>query len=294
MKQSPLNRISEHVYWLAPDATTDRPTLGAIVGRQATLIVDAGNSPAHANLFLGELAKLILANPKYMVLTHWHWDHVFGASAFDLPIFAYDETQRAMEEMARLDWSDEALDRRVQEGAEIEFCRDMIKAEWPDRTNLRLKLPDVSFATQLEFNLGGVRCQVKHVGGDHAADSSIVYVPEDNVVFLSDCLYEDLHHGPPSYTTQKLFPLIDEILSYRADYYVWGHNPEPMPKEEMMEFTGLLRAIGEQVERTGDNRELILRELQGKIGRTLEDDHTEIVDAFLAGLRGQRNDAVNL
>jgi hypothetical protein len=32
LKQSSLNRISEHVYWLAPDANTDRPRLGAIVG----------------------------------------------------------------------------------------------------------------------------------------------------------------------------------------------------------------------------------------------------------------------
>jgi glyoxylase-like metal-dependent hydrolase (beta-lactamase superfamily II) len=286
MKQSRLNRLSEHVYWLAPDETTDRPTLGAIVGQQATLVVDAGNSPTHAHLFLDELARLDLAKPQYVVLTHWHWDHVFGASAFEVPIFAYEETQRVMEDMAHLDWSDEALDRRVEEGTEIEFCRDMIKAEWPDRTNLRLKPPDVAFAGRLEFNLSGVKCQVKHVGGDHASDSSIVYVAEDNIIFLSDCLYEDLHHGPRNYTISKLFPLIDEIMSYNADYYIWGHYPEPMPKTEMMEFVGLLKSIGEQVERTGNQRGLILRELEGSSGKLLEDDHLEIVDAFLAGLQG--------
>ena len=102
MKQSLLNRISEHVYWLSPDGATDRPTLGAIVGKRATLIVDAGNSAAHAKLFLGELAKLETAKPKYVMLTHWHWDHVFGASAFEVPIFACHETQRVIEEMAHL------------------------------------------------------------------------------------------------------------------------------------------------------------------------------------------------
>ncbi len=284
MKQSPLNQISKHVYWLAPDDTTDRPTLGAVVGQQATLMVDAGNSPAHANLLLAELARLKLANPKYLLLTHWHWDHVFGASAFDVPLFAHTETQRMIEEMTHLDWSDEALDKRVEAGTEIEFCRDMIKAEWPDRTNLRLKPPDVSFTTGLEFNLGGVRCQAKHVGGDHSADSSILFVPEDNIIFLSDCLYEDLHHGPRNYTTQKLFPLLDEIMSYKADHYVWGHHLEPMPKREMLAFTGLLRLIGEQVEQTGANRELILQTLPEKIDKPLEDDDIEIVDAFLAGI----------
>jgi glyoxylase-like metal-dependent hydrolase (beta-lactamase superfamily II) len=288
VRQPSLNRISEHVYWLAPDATTDRPTLGAIVGKQATLVVDAGNSPTHANLLLDELTNLSLAKPSYVVLTHWHWDHVFGASAFEAPIFAHEETHRVVEEMTQLDWSDHALDRRVEEGTEIEFCRDMIKAEWPDRSNLQVKLPDVSFVTQLEFNLGGVKCQVKHVGGDHASDSSIVYIPEDNIVFLGDCLYEDLHNGPRNYTIQKLFPLIDEIMSYRADYYVFSHNLEPMPKIEMMEFVGLLKLVGELGEQTGGNRELILQELQGKLGQILEDDHLEIVDAFLAGLRASK------
>jgi glyoxylase-like metal-dependent hydrolase (beta-lactamase superfamily II) len=285
MNQSELNQITEHVYWLAPNGTTDRPTLGAIVGKYGTLIVDAGNSPAHANLLLDGLAKIGTAQPRYVVLTHWHWDHVFGTSAFDSPIFAYRETKHIIEEMAQLDWSDEALDKRVEKGTEIEFCRDMIKAEWPEREHLRLKPPDISFDTQVEFDLGGVTCQVKHVGGEHAADSSVVYVLEDNVVFLGDCLYEDLYHGPRKYTSQKLFPLIHEVLNYSADFYLFGHDPEPMSKLEMVEFTGCLKSIGQEVERLGDNRELILQELQGTVGGSLDEDHLEIVDAFLAGLQ---------
>ncbi|MFK7801135.1 MAG: MBL fold metallo-hydrolase, partial [Anaerolineae bacterium] len=92
MMKSRLNQISEHVYWLAPDSTTDRPTLGAIIGNEATLLVDAGNSPTHAQLFLDELATLRPTNRKYLVLTHWHWDHVFGTSVFDMPIIAHQET----------------------------------------------------------------------------------------------------------------------------------------------------------------------------------------------------------
>jgi glyoxylase-like metal-dependent hydrolase (beta-lactamase superfamily II) len=91
MNNPRLNQISQHVYWLPPDATTDRPTLGAVVGERATLIVDAGNSPAHAELFLNELANAGAPAPAYLVLTHSHWDHVFGVSAYDLPVFAYTE-----------------------------------------------------------------------------------------------------------------------------------------------------------------------------------------------------------
>ncbi|MEM7802779.1 MAG: MBL fold metallo-hydrolase, partial [Chloroflexota bacterium] len=152
MTKTTLNQISEHVFWLAPDSTTDRPTLGAIVGQDATLMVDAGNSPAHANLFVGELAQKGLAKPNYVLLTHWHWDHVFGASVFDAPLFAHTETQRMLRELVQWEWSDEALDQRVEAGIEIEFCQDMIKAELPDRSDLQLRIADVSFAKQLEFD----------------------------------------------------------------------------------------------------------------------------------------------
>jgi glyoxylase-like metal-dependent hydrolase (beta-lactamase superfamily II) len=283
MTRSNLNQLTEHVYWLAPDATTDRPVLGAILGNKGALIVDAGNSPAHANLLLEGLTQL--AEPKYVALTHWHWDHVFGTAAFDIPIVAHEETKRIVEQMAQLDWSDSALDRRVAEGTEIGFCRDMMKAELPERSHLRLKTADISFGTQIELDMGGISCQIRHVGGDHSSDSSVVYVRGDNVLFLGDCLYEDLHHGPRRYTTQKLFPLINLLLAYGADYYLLGHDLEPMSRQQMVEYTGLLRSIGQEVERLGDDRERIIQSRQQSTGRPLEKEHLEIVDAFLAGLQ---------
>lgn len=279
-----LNRISEHVYFLDPEADTDRPALGLIVGKQATLMVDAGNSPTHANLMLDKLAALNIAKPKHLVLTHWHWDHVFGASAFESLIFAQQETSGKIKDMSHLDWSDEALDQRVEKGEEIEFCRDMIKAEWPDRSNLQVKLPDVSFTTRLEFNLGDVNCLVKHVGGDHASDSSIIYIPEDRALFLGDALYENLHHVRKNYTIHKLYPLIDEILSYKVDVYVWSHDTEPMYKKEMMKYIEVLKTIGDLVQQTGDNRTLLLDKLSEKLGSYFTDEHLEILDAFLCGL----------
>lgn len=285
MKAFPLNHVTKHVYCSLPDGMTDRPVLGVIVGRRARLLIDVGNSVAHANLLLNELARLDIAPPTYIVLTHWHWDHVFGGAAFASPIFAYEETQHVIEMMAQQDWSDAALDQRVAEGSEIEFCRDMIKAELPDRSDLVIRPPDISFATQMEFNLGGVHCLVKHVGGDHASDATVLYVPEDKLLFLGDCLYQDLYHGPWNYTTAKLFPLLDEIASYDAECYIWSHSDAPMGKAEMNDLMAQLRLIGTLVTRIGDDREAILRELSAQLGKPLDEDCLEWVDAFRAGLR---------
>lgn len=237
MKHLELDQITPHVYWLSPDEATDRPILGAISGRHGTLIVDAGNSPSHAKLLLDELSKVNIAEPKFLALTHWHWDHVFGASAINLPTFAHIETKRIVAEMAQLDWGDEALDRRVEEGIEIEFCRDMIKAELPDRADLKIRPPDITFVNQVEIDLGGITCQIAHVGGDHSTDSVIVYAQEDKTIFLGDCLYENIYDRAPGYTPRKLFSLTEQLLSYEAEYYILAHEPEPMSKMKIIEYT---------------------------------------------------------
>jgi glyoxylase-like metal-dependent hydrolase (beta-lactamase superfamily II) len=283
MGQSPLIQVSEHVYRLAPDERTDRPVLGVVVGERASLVIDAGNSPAHANLLFNEMTGFGIWKPDYVVLTHWHWDHVFGISAFGAPVFAHEETTRAIREMSGLDWSDEALDRRVEEGLEIEFCRDMFKAEWTDHRDLHLRTPDVSFKDNLVFDLGDVSCHIQHVGGDHSADSCIAFIPEDQVLFLGDCLNEDLHHGPPNYTMKKLVPLIDSIMSFQADHYFWGHSPEAMLRTEMLDFFNTLKLIGEMAEQTGDKRDQLLERVKIELGRSLNDEDIEIADAFLAG-----------
>jgi glyoxylase-like metal-dependent hydrolase (beta-lactamase superfamily II) len=254
------------------------------VGNSGALMVDAGNSPAHASLLLDALASMGQARPSFVVLTHWHWDHVFGISGSGIPIIAQRETTKMLRHMAGLDWNDEALDKRVEEGTEISFIRDMLKAEWPDRAFLRLRPPEISFTDELELDLGGVTCMIKHVGGDHSADSSMVYVAADDVLFLGDCLYEDHHHGPARYTRRKLFPLIKLLMSYNAERYLFGHEPVLMSGAQMAEYAAQLKAIGEEVDRAGADRIGILRAVRSMPGTLPEDERLQIVDAFLAGL----------
>ena len=285
MASHTFQQISAHSYWLSPDSTTDRPLLGVVVGAQGALVIDAGNSPAHAHLLLHAMAQQQLPPPTFAVLTHWHWDHVFGTSALPVPTFAAQETARIVRVLAGLDWGDAALDQRVADGTEIAFCRDMMKVELPDRSKLVIRPPEIAFAQQVTLDLGGVTCQLVHVGGDHAHDATIVYVPEDKILFLSDCLYDDLYHGPRRLTTTQLFPLLERLLRYDVTYYLGGHDPEPLSQSRFVADAELLCTIGETVTSLGQDRPAILAALPHRLGLTLTDDHIEIADAFLAGLQ---------
>jgi glyoxylase-like metal-dependent hydrolase (beta-lactamase superfamily II) len=278
-----MNSLLPHIYWMLPDATTDRPILGVVSGKEASLLVDAGNSPAHARLLLSELAKLRITPPKWVALTHWHWDHIFGLHTLDLPAFSSFDTRCKIEEQAGLDWSDEALDQRVEVGSEIAFCRDNIKRELPDRVGLILQTPEIAYESQVEVNLGGVTCQMVNVGGDHDAGSSVIFVPESRFLFLGDCLAEDYYHGVPKYRVEKLFPLIDRLLAFDAEWFLESHSDHPLSRKRMLEETAFLKTIGNEVDRLNGDREAVLASLPRLTGRSQDSDMAEIASAFIAG-----------
>ena len=51
MKANMLKRLTDRIYYIPNDSKTDRPVLGLICGDKYSLVVDAGNSPTHANEF---------------------------------------------------------------------------------------------------------------------------------------------------------------------------------------------------------------------------------------------------
>jgi glyoxylase-like metal-dependent hydrolase (beta-lactamase superfamily II) len=241
-----LKKLTNRVYYLPHYSESDRPALGLICGDTFSVIVDSGNSPSHARDFLSLVEKMNIPPVKFVVITHWHWDHIFGMKTMDLLTISHEETKKKLEYLKTLKWDDASLDARVKTGEEIEFCRDMIKREMPTRDHLELKVPDVTFNNRIEIDLGGVNCVVEHVGGVHAQDSSIIYIPDEKVMFLGDCLYQDFYSGEWSYDLDELTTLLDKIKKYDAKCYVLGHQ-DPKTYEEMWSFLDDLTSIGEIV-----------------------------------------------
>ncbi|HEY1012834.1 MAG TPA: MBL fold metallo-hydrolase [Herpetosiphonaceae bacterium] len=283
MTRHTLIRQTERAWWFTPDGTTDRPVLGALVGERGALIVDAGASPAHAAEFQAALAAAGLPEPAWVALSHWHWDHVFGAAAFRAPLIAQAGTARMLETMRGWSWDDAALDERVAAGVEISFCRDMIKAELPDRRDLRLRTADLSFGDELTIDLGGVSCQLIHVGGDHAEDSTIIHLPGEGVAFLSDALYQCIYSEPRHYTLERLRPALRRALDLGAECYLWGHNPEPMGRAELIRLADELIEAGEIAAEQGGNLAASAAEMERRRGRPLNEDEQEDLAAFCNG-----------
>jgi glyoxylase-like metal-dependent hydrolase (beta-lactamase superfamily II) len=225
----PAARITEHVFWLPP-APPDRPSLCAVVGTRRTIWLDAGSSAAHAREFAASLADQGVDRPSHVVLTHSHWDHVFGASELHAHVVAHELTARYLDELAALAWTDEALDARLAAGDVSDQHVENVKAELPSPREVRIAPADIVFEHGLRFELGGVGVRVRHLGGDHADDSTVVYVEPDGVLFLGDCLYEAPSGG---YTAELALPLIAAVRGFGAELFVEGHTETVLSAAEL-------------------------------------------------------------
>ncbi|KGR75402.1 MBL fold metallo-hydrolase [Ureibacillus sinduriensis] len=278
-----INKIGERFWYITPISVTDRPILGMVVGNNKTLMIDAGNSEEHAKYFLRELSNRGISNPDMVVLTHWHWDHIFGLSALSNTVsIASKDTKIEMEKLIPYSWSDEALDERVKEGTEIEFCAIAIKEEFQENRDIKIVLPDIAFGKRLEIDLGGINCIVQHVGGDHASDSVIVYIKEEKILFLGDCFYPNIHSEKIHYTIEESLRLLDELEQFDAETYILSHQM-PISKSEFNEQAAMLRMIAKYTNICGGDHQKITREYGKHVNRELTEDEMDMISDFANG-----------
>jgi glyoxylase-like metal-dependent hydrolase (beta-lactamase superfamily II) len=278
-----IEKIGERFWYMTPVSETDRPILGMVVGKEKSLMIDAGNSEAHAKLFLDMLADAQVTGPLIVVLTHWHWDHIFGLSGLKGVLsISSTETKTEIEKLVPLTWSDEALDQRVAEGTEIEFCSTAIKKEYVDHRDIKITLPELTFEGKLEINLGEVTCILEHVGGDHAQDSVVVYIKEEKILFLGDSIYADIFSKKRNYTISGTLALLGKLDTFDAETYILSHGM-PISKAEYQEETKLLRRIAELCEEFNGELKNITRVYSEEVDRKLSEDELETIEYFVNG-----------
>ena len=279
-----FKQLTSRIWYQTPVSETDRPILAVIRGENHQLMIDAGNSSAHAALFLEEMKKRDLGTPDLLALTHWHWDHIFGMKHLGLSSMATQQTIQRMKEMQPYAWTDEALQDRMDQGIEIPFCADAIKLEFGATRDIEVVLPTIGFTGQLEIDLGGVHCYLIEVENDHSPGSLLVYIPEERVVFLGDAMYADIFSPKWNYTVERTTRLLATLDRLDVDHYVWSHG-EAMPKSEFEEEVQMLRRAIRVTEATAGKLKDMRTLYAEETGRSLTEDETETLIYFANGMK---------
>ncbi len=210
-------------------------------------MLDAGSSAAHTRAFLAALVVETSTRPSAVVYTHSHWDHVLGGAEVGELVIAQAHTAEQLLVLAERDWSDEGLDRRVAAGLSSQQHAADVRAELPSPRAVEVAPADIVFHDRIEIELGGVTLAVRHVGGDHSPDGSVIHVEPDGVLFLGDCLSA----SPEGVlTSASAFRLRDVILGFAAEHYIEGHHEAVSSRSEIEELFEKMR-FAEEAAREG-------------------------------------------
>lgn len=229
-----FNKLTDRIYYLSHEPEFDRPLLGYVKGDKYALMVDAGSSRKHVEKYYQALKITGLRKPDYTAITHWHWDHTFGMEAVAGITIANKITNEKLAEMSAWEWTDEAMENRLNQGIEIEFGAVQFRKEYENTLDIRIVTSDISFDKEMYLDLGGVTAVLKHTEAPHSEDSVIVYIPEERIVFIGDSTSEDFYNNN-YYDQKKLNSLIHFLENLEFTYCLLGHA-DPVSKNDILTY----------------------------------------------------------
>ena len=190
--------------------------MGIIELEDKVLAVDA-QYPGSAKKFREAIKKMTDKPVTHLLLTHVHGDHVWGNQVFeDTNIVSHERLKEKMYMSLQNEWAPGNLEKLLG------TYKEASPERWWLYEGLRIVLPTTTFKTQYEIE--GVK--FIHTGG-HSDCSSIVYVPEDKVVFAGDLLFVGRYPwaGDPTANPTTWIDAFEKILDLEADKIVSGHGP---------------------------------------------------------------------
>lgn len=117
----------------------------------------------------------------------------------------------------------------------------------------KARLPGQTFRDRMTLHLGGKEIQILHVGRAHTRGDSIIFVPQDRIVYLSELYFaEQFLFINDGYGLDWLRAL-DTVLALDADIFVPGHGPIPadprQTRQGLVRFRQMIMDVRDSVQK---------------------------------------------
>lgn len=217
-----LIQVSEHVYFMKYRRLGDRPNLYYIKGKNYSICIDAGNSKQQVEKFYKILKENNLEYPKYTIITHWHWDHTFGLKYIKGESISCIKTYKKLEEVSKWKWDKKSRSERIINKIDTKFCDKNIGVEYKDYKGIKVVLPDKYISKNKTLNLGDIKVVLIVRDSTHTRDTIFIYIPQDEVLIVSDADCPDYYNGD-IYYQDKLKDMIAFFESLNYKHHCLGH-----------------------------------------------------------------------
>jgi quinoprotein relay system zinc metallohydrolase 2 len=202
-----------------PENLGDNANIGFIVGSDCVLVVDTGGSLAVGRALRAAVRRVTDKPVCYVVLTHVHPDHFFGAAAFlgDSPKFIAHENYPPQLAARARPYSN-ALRRDLGDAAN---GSDIVS-------------PTVLVKDRLEIDLGGRKVAIQAWPLAHTDDDLTVLDAATGTLWLSDLLF--VEHTPViDGSITGFLSVMDRLQAIEARNVVPGHGHARLPWPQALE-----------------------------------------------------------
>jgi cyclase len=211
-----VTKIKDNLYFVQGGVGSNN---GVIVGKTGVIVVDTKTTPASEKDVLAEIAKITPNPVNAAIITHSDADHVNGLAA--LPA---------------------GLTVVAQENCKAE----MVASAGTRNPAPQDRLPTKTYGKTDKLTIDGVHVRLYHWAPGHTSGDTVVYLPDQKVVFGGDLLAgapdraETLIHLEKHGSAAGWIENTKGMLGLNADTYLTGHG-EVMTKADVQKKFDLIQ-----------------------------------------------------
>ena len=252
-------RLAENVYVIEHDDATDEwphGNTGVIVGRTGLFVIDSGYLPSRARADIALIRQVSDKPARFLMTTHWHFDHNNGASAYrdafpGVTLLAERNTARWIE-LNQGYWkalsTAEASPRRAALAELKPEVAAKRRAELVELESLEVVKPTFLFDGRLSLDFEGTPIEIVDHGRANSPNDATVWLPRERVLFAGDILVRSpLPYVGASWPVGWVAVLRD-LEALPAAAIVPGHGPVQADHAYTRDVRALLETTLERVE----------------------------------------------
>jgi cyclase len=221
-----------------------------IVGSTGVLVFDTNGTPAAAAAVLAGIREITDKPVRYIVNSHWHWDHWYGTQVYkDAFPGAQVVAQAATREMMmgpaiefnrpgverQLPAYVQALEQKAATDPKVQTRLEEARFFLDQKRSVRPIIPDVTFTSRLDLQLGDRVVEVRHHDRAVTPGDTFLVLPKEKIVATGDLIVNPIPFALSVYPTGWLKTL-ESLDALDASIFIPGHG-EPLRDELLLHAT---------------------------------------------------------
>ncbi len=238
-----------------------------IINESDVVIVDTHISPAAAAALLDELQEITKKPVRYVINTHFHFDHMFGNQIYppEVEIIGHEFTRDAIASGSSN--SGRAYDLYIGGiPTQISSLQEQLDtvSDQEERAELEQRLvyqenllsgvqavepaaPNIAFSQRLTLYRGEREIQLLFLGRGHTGGDVVVHLPHEGILITGDLIFSALSYMGNGYFLEWVETL-EHLKSLEFDWIIPGHGQPFQDRNRIDYLQKYLRDFWERVQ----------------------------------------------